>query len=91
MKKSIKLILTGSVQSMFFEQFVLESAKRLDVRGFMRKLEDGKMEIFLEGNKDKVDEMMGLCKRGTEHTQIRNVTEKSERFQDFRDFKIVKI
>ncbi len=91
MKKSSRLFLTGSVQSMFFEQFVLESAKRLDVRGYMRKLEDGRMEIFIEGNKDKVDEMTILCKRGTEHTQIRNVEEKNERFQDFKDFKVIKI
>jgi len=76
---------------MFFEQFVLESAKRLDVRGYLRKLEDGRMEIFLEGNKDRVDEMTALCRRGTEHTQIRNVEERAERFQDFKDFKVIKI
>lgn len=91
MKRSTRLFLTGSVTSMFFEQFVLESAKRLDVRGYMRKLEDGRMEIFIEGNKDKVDEMAALCKKGSEHTQIRSVEEKNERFQDFKDFKIVKI
>lgn len=91
MKKSSRIYLTGSVQSMFFEQFILETAKRLDVRGYMRKLEDGRMEIFLEGNKDKVDEMATLCKRGTEHTQIRNTEEKSERFQDFKDFRVLKI
>jgi len=76
---------------MFFEQFVLESARRLDVRGYMRKLEDGRVEIFLEGDKNKVDEMTALCKRGTEHTQIRNIEEKTERFQDFKDFRILKI
>ncbi len=91
MKRSARLFLTGSVQSMFFEQFVLESARRLDVRGYMRKLEDGRVEIFLEGDKNKVDEMTALCKRGTEHTQIRNIEEKTERFQDFKDFRILKI
>lgn len=91
MKRSARLFLTGSVQSMFFEQFVLESARRLDVRGYMRKLEDGRVEIFLEGDKNKVDEMTTLCKRGTEHTQIRNIEEKTERFQDFKDFRILKI
>ncbi|MBS3077397.1 acylphosphatase [Candidatus Pacearchaeota archaeon] len=91
MKKSSRLTLTGGVQSMFFEQFILENAKRFDVRGYMRKLEDGRMEIFLEGDKSKVDEMAAICKRGTQHTLIRKVEEKEERFQDFKDFKVVKI
>ena len=91
MKKSLRLFLTGSVQGMFFEQFISESAKRLDVRGYIRKLEDGRAEIFLEGDKNKVDEMTALCKRGTQHTQIRNVEEKPERFQDFKEFRVLKI
>jgi acylphosphatase len=91
MKKSMRLLLTGSVQSMFFEQFLLENAKKLNVRGYLRKLDDGKMEIFIEGDNVKVDEMKSLCSRGTQHTQIRNVEEKTERFQDFKDFKVLKI
>jgi len=91
MKKSVRLILKGSVQSMFFEQFILENAKKLGVRGYLRKLDDGRMEIFIEGDNTKVDEMAVLCKRGTQHTQIRDVEEKPERFQDFKEFKILKI
>ncbi|MFH1802674.1 MAG: acylphosphatase [archaeon] len=91
MKKSMRLFLKGSVQSMFFEQFVLENARKLDVRGYLRKLEDGRMEIFVEGDNTKVDEMTILCKRGTQHTQIRDVEEKPERFQDFKEFKVLKI
>lgn len=76
---------------MFFEQFILENAKKLGVRGYLRKLDDGRMEIFIEGDNTKVDEMAVLCKRGTQHTQIRDVEEKPERFQDFKEFKILKI
>ncbi|MBU0907284.1 MAG: acylphosphatase [Nanoarchaeota archaeon] len=91
MKKSVRLVLTGSVQSMFFEQFILENAKKSDVRGYLRKLENGKLEIFLEGDISKVDDVAALCRRGTQHTQIRNVEEKVERFQDFKEFKVLKI
>ena len=91
MKKSKRLFLTGSVGTMFFENFIKENAEKLDVRGFLRKLDDGRTEIFLEGDHDKVEEMSAICKRGSQHTQIRHVEEKQERFQSFTEFKILKI
>ncbi|MBU0760704.1 MAG: acylphosphatase [Nanoarchaeota archaeon] len=91
MKKSIRLSITGSVQGMFFEQFVSGNADKLGVRGYLRKLENGKVEVFIEGDGEKVDEMVAICKRGTQHTQIRNVEEKPETFQDFKEFKILRI
>lgn len=91
MKKSMRLFLTGSVQSMFFEQFILENARKIDVKGYLRKLDDGRLEVFIEGDNLKVDEMVALCRRGTQHTQIRNVEEKPEKFQDFKEFRALKI
>ncbi len=91
MKKSIRLFITGSVQSMFFEQFILENAKKLDVRGYFRKLEDGRIELFLEGDNENVDAMSSIAKRGSQHTQIRNVEEKPASFQGFKEFKSLKI
>lgn len=88
MKKSKRLFLTGTTQLMFFENFVKEKADSLNVRGFLRKLEDGRIEVFLEGDKEKVEQMIEVCKRGHQHTNIRKIEEKEERFQDFKDFKI---
>lgn len=91
MKKSMRMHITGSLQAIFFEQFVKENADKLGVKGYLRKLEDGRVEIFLEGNMDNVDKMASICKEGHKYSQIRNVAEKPERFQDFKDFRIMKI
>jgi len=90
MKKSVRLTISGSVQGVFFRQFVKENADKNNVRGFIRNLESGNVEIFLEGDSDPVDSLISLCKRGPQHSQIRNVTEKQENFQDFKEFKIIK-
>lgn len=91
MKKSTRLFLTGSIQSMFFEQFIKSNADKVGVKGYLRKLEDGRMEIFIEGDNEKVDKMTAICRRGTQYTQLRNVEEKEEKFQDFKEFKVLKI
>lgn len=89
MKKTIRLTIRGSLQSLFFKQFIKTNADEHGVKGFLRNKEDGSVEIFLEGEKDQVDSMVAVCKRGPKHAQIREVTEKEERFQDFKDFKII--
>ena len=42
-------------------------------------------------NKDEVNKMIELCKKGPRHSQIRNVEMKQERFQDFKTFKVLHI
>jgi len=89
MKKSIRLTITGSVQGIFFRQYIKEQADKNKIRGFVRNLENGKVEVFIEGDPENVDKMVALTKRGPEHAQIRYVEEKPESFQDFKEFKIL--
>tara|TARA_Y100000310_G_scaffold343783_1_gene452999 strand:+ start:66 stop:341 length:276 start_codon:yes stop_codon:yes gene_type:complete len=91
MKKSTRLYLSGSVQGVFFRQFIKENADKRSVKGYVRNLESGNVEIFLEGNSEDVDSLIAICKRGPQHSQIRNVEEKEEKFQDFKEFKILRV
>ena len=91
MKKSIRLYITGIVQGLFFRNFVKENAERHNVKGFVRNLEDGRVEVFLEGDMDNVKKMIELCKQGPKHSQIKSIEEKDENFQDLRDFKVLHI
>ncbi|MBS3086631.1 acylphosphatase [Candidatus Pacearchaeota archaeon] len=91
MKKSVRLYIGGVVQGVFFRAFIKENAERYDVKGFVRNLEDGRIEIFLEGKPEDVDKMIGLAKKGPKHSQIKNVEVKDEKFQDFKSFKVLHI
>ncbi|MEK6898004.1 MAG: acylphosphatase [Nanoarchaeota archaeon] len=91
MKKSVRLYINGSVQGIFFRNFVKENAEVHNVKGFVRNLEDGRVEVFLEGDNENVDKMIELCKKGPKHSQIRNVEIKEEKFQDFKNFKVLHI
>jgi len=91
MKKSVRLFLTGALQPMFFHEYIKKEADALKIKGYVRSMEDGRVEIFLEGDINSLGEMIPKCKTGPYNTQIRNVEQKDERFQDFKDFRIVKI
>ena len=91
MKKALRMYITGTVQGIFFRAFVKENAEKYNVKGFVRNLEDGRIEIFLEGNNEDIDKMVELCKKGPKHAQIRNIEIKLEKFQDFKSFKVLHI
>ena len=91
MKKSVRLYIDGTVQGVFFRAFVKENAERYNIKGFTRNLENGKIEVFIEGDTDNVNKMVELCKQGPKHSQIKKVKIKPERFQDFKAFKILHI
>ncbi|MCK9596832.1 acylphosphatase [Candidatus Pacearchaeota archaeon] len=91
MKKAVRLYINGAVQGIFFRQFIKDNAERQNVRGFVRNLDDGRVEVFVEGDNNNVDKMVEICKKGPKHSQIRKVETKEEKFQDLKEFKILHI
>lgn len=91
MKKAFRLYVDGNVQGVFFRSFVKENAERLDIKGFVRNLEDGRVEVFAEGNPENVEKIIELVKKGPKYSQIKNVEIKEEKFQDFKNFKVLHI
>lgn len=89
MKKAIRLYLKGTVQSMFFRLFIKENAEKLNVKGFFRKLDDGRAEVFLEGESANVEQAASICKQGPKYAQIREVEQKDAYLQGFKDFRII--
>ena len=89
MKKSVRVYITGSIQGMFFRQFIKDNADKLGVMGFVRRLEDGRVEVFIEGDGEKVDATIAICKQGPKHATIRNAEQKEEKYQGFKEFKII--
>ena len=91
MKKSVRVYISGTVQGVFFRGFIKENAEKLGVKGFVRNLDDGRVEVFLEGNIEEVKKMIGICKKGPRHSEIKHNEIKEERFQDFKQFKVLHI
>lgn len=85
------MYITGTVQGVFFRDFVKQEAKKLGLRGYVRNLEDARLEIWFEGEGKNCDEMIEVCKKGPKHASIRRVDVQEETFQDFKEFKVLTI
>ena len=93
MKKAVKLVISGTVQGVFFRQFCKENADKLGLKGFIRNLENGDVEMILEGdNEENIIKMVEICKKGPEHSQIKNVQVEERKWEgNFEDFKILRM
>ena len=91
MKKAVKMTVKGSVQGVFFRRFVKDTADKLKLKGFVRNLSGGGVEVFAEGEIDDVDKLCEKCKEGPRHSIIKSVNVSETSFQDLEDFKILHI
>jgi len=91
MKKAVKVKVKGSVQGIFFRKFVKDQADKLKLTGFVRNLDNGAIEIFVEGEIENVDKLCEFCKTGPKHSVIKEVLVEEQPFQDFKEFKILHI
>lgn len=87
--KRLHLIITGKVQGVFFRDSCQKKAQELDVKGWVKNTSGG-VEAVLEGEDERVNQLVEWCKKGPNAAEVEKVDFKEEDFQDeFEEFKIL--
>lgn len=63
-------IVRGLVQGVGFRWFVGREAERLGLRGFVRNLNDGTVEVVSQGPEAALDDMERHLRRGPSHARV---------------------
>jgi acylphosphatase len=66
-------VIKGRVQRVGFRLFVEDAARREDVRGYVRNLHDGSVEIMAEGDLDAVLRFERALRRGPSGARVDDV------------------
>lgn len=68
------LRITGRVQGVFFRQSTQRQAEAIGgLTGWVRNLPDGSVEAVVEGERDKVDALVGWCRSGPPAARVDHV------------------
>ncbi len=68
-----QVIIHGLVQGVFFRSSTRDEAVRLGVGGWVRNLPDGTVQALFEGEKKKVEQVIGWCHKGPPGARVSKV------------------
>ncbi len=85
----VRLFISGTVQGVSYRASTQEQARKRDVVGWVRNLQDGRVEALAQGSKDKVEELVAWCRRGPPAAKVEKVEVTFEDVNDeFKTFEV---
>ena len=70
---AIQAMVSGRVQGVFFRAFVSRQATELGLKGYVRNVPGGGVEVRAEGERKKLEELTEYLKVGPPHAQVAKV------------------
>ena len=90
MKARAHVYIKGKVQGVFYRSWTRSSAESLGLTGWVKNLEDGRVEVMFEGEKEKIEEIIKKCKDGSRASEVTHVDVIWEEAEgDFSGFSII--
>lgn len=84
-----QIFVSGRVQGVFFRDHTQKRASSLGLTGWVRNLLDGRVEILVEGEEDKIQMLIAKVKQGFPMARVDNLDITSQEFLgEFSDFKV---
>lgn len=88
MKIAKRLIVSGRVQCVGFRYFSQETAQRFGIKGWVRNLSDGTVELHVEGTNEIIESFQNALKDGNRFVGVERIEETEANNQEFRSFDI---
>jgi len=83
------IFVSGRVQGVFFRSSTKKKAQSLGVKGFVKNLSDGRVEIMAEAEKEKIEQLINWAKEGSSAAKVEDVKIEWEEYKGkFDNFKI---
>ena len=87
--RTVKIIVKGRVQGVFFRAGVEKIAKSLGIDGYVKNTDNGDVEVVAQGNENKIKELIDYCKKGSKWSTVEEVeVEDISKIDDF-GFRII--
>jgi acylphosphatase len=88
--KTVRLIVRGRVQGVFFRAYTKETADRLGISGWVKNLPDKSVEITATGNQESLQQFISWCRLGPTKARVDELKIEETAPDAFPDFRIIR-
>lgn len=81
-------LVRGRVQGVGFRYFAQRAASELELTGYARNLDDGRVEVYAVGPEEKLAQLAGMLHRGPRWADVRGVEEQEAAVEEHGWFRI---
>jgi len=79
---------SGRVQGVYYRATTRDTARETGVDGWVRNLDDGRVEAVFEGSEEAVQEMVAWCEMGSEAADVDGVDATDEEPEGIDGFEV---
>ena len=87
-RKRVHVYVSGRVQGVFYRATTKETAQEHGVDGWVKNLDDGRVEAVFEGDPEAVDAMVQFCHEGSDMAEVNDVEVTEEEPEGLGEFEI---
>ncbi len=80
---------SGRVQGVFYRAFTRDKATGLGINGWVRNIPGGGVEAVLEGDRQKIGELLAIMKTGPAGSMVSGLELSEIKCKDYDDFRII--
>jgi acylphosphatase len=77
-EKRVEIKVFGLVQGVFFRATTRDVARKLGLKGTVRNVRDGSVEIIAEGTEEKLNQLISFAKKGPSSARVYDIKVKWE-------------
>lgn len=88
MKRAKLYVVKGRVQGVGFRFFAEHAASDLGLKGYVRNLPDGRVEVYATGDEHSLEELRKQLQEGPRAARVEGVEEQDAPLKQYRNFSI---
>lgn len=88
--KTVRLIIKGKVQGVFYRATAKDVADLTGVKGWVRNLPDNNVEITATASEETLQKFIAWCKQGPPKARVDEVIVEELDLREFNGFKVIR-
>jgi acylphosphatase len=87
---TVRLVIKGKVQGVFYRASAREMAEKLGITGWIKNNAEGDVEALITGSQHNIDHFVSWCWQGPARARVDTVEVKKEEERSFDSFQVIR-